>query len=110
MGEFLYEGAFSDYFRSHFLVPVISALWSTAPQYPYIVTLNGADRVDPSLVLARMRYDHPIYTPESVGAQHNLHRLSHGPVAFAGAYHGWGFHEDGYRSGAEAAAALGVPW
>lgn len=79
-------------------------------RHPYIVTLNGADRVDPGLVLARMRYDHPIYTPESVGAQRSLPRLNDGSLAFAGAYHGWGFHEDGCRSGAEAAAALGVPW
>ncbi|MFJ8846243.1 NAD(P)/FAD-dependent oxidoreductase [Streptomyces cyaneofuscatus] len=76
----------------------------------FVVTLNGADRVDPDSVRARMVYEHPVYTPESVSAQARLPALS-GPVtAFAGAYHGWGFHEDGCRSGAEAAAALGVAW
>ncbi|KPC78830.1 MULTISPECIES: NAD(P)/FAD-dependent oxidoreductase [unclassified Streptomyces] len=76
----------------------------------FVVTLNGADRVDPDLVRARMVYEHPVFTPESVAAQERLPALS-GPVtAFAGAYHGWGFHEDGCRSGAEAAAALGVDW
>ncbi|MGW1204020.1 NAD(P)/FAD-dependent oxidoreductase [Streptomyces cyaneofuscatus] len=76
----------------------------------FVVTLNGSDRVDPGSVRARMVYEHPVYTPESVSAQARLPALS-GPVtAFAGAYHGWGFHEDGCRSGAEAAAALGVAW
>ncbi|MBT2378534.1 amine oxidase [Streptomyces sp. CB00316] len=76
----------------------------------FVVTLNGSDRVDPDSVRARMVYEHPVYTPESVAAQARLPALS-GPVtAYAGAYHGWGFHEDGCRSGAEAAAALGVEW
>ncbi|MEU4263662.1 NAD(P)/FAD-dependent oxidoreductase [Streptomyces argenteolus] len=76
----------------------------------FVVTLNGADQVDPDLVRARTVYEHPVFTPESVAAQARLPALS-GPVtAYAGAYHGWGFHEDGCRSGAEAAAALGVTW
>ncbi|MFH9466895.1 NAD(P)/FAD-dependent oxidoreductase [Streptomyces clavifer] len=76
----------------------------------FVVTLNGADRIDPDLVRARMVYEHPVFTTESVAAQARLPALS-GPVtAYAGAYHGWGFHEDGCRSGAEAAAALGVTW
>ncbi|MFE1250780.1 NAD(P)/FAD-dependent oxidoreductase [Streptomyces sp. NPDC058735] len=76
----------------------------------FVVTLGGEDRVDPGRVLARMVYEHPVYTPESVAAQRLLPELSSGVCAFAGAYHGWGFHEDGCRSGAEAAAALGVRW
>ncbi|MFF1408603.1 NAD(P)/FAD-dependent oxidoreductase [Streptomyces sp. NPDC058289] len=77
---------------------------------PYVVTLNADDEVRPESVLAEMEYEHPVYTTESVAAQRLLPALS-GPVtAFAGAYHGWGFHEDGCRSGVEAAAALGVTW
>lgn len=76
----------------------------------FVVSLNGADRVGEDRVLARMTYEHPVYTPESVAAQRRLPGLG-GPVtAYAGAYHGWGFHEDGCRSGVEAAAALGVTW
>ncbi|MFJ8751146.1 NAD(P)/FAD-dependent oxidoreductase [Streptomyces sp. NPDC102441] len=76
----------------------------------FVVTLNGAERVDPDLVRARTVYEHPVFTPESVAAQAGLPALS-GPVtAFAGAYHGWGFHEDGCRSGVRAAQALGVTW
>lgn len=76
----------------------------------YVVTLGGEDRVDAARVLARMVYEHPVYTPESVAAQQRLPELRTRVTAFAGAYHGWGFHEDGCRSGVEAAAALGVTW
>ncbi|MEU6763334.1 FAD-dependent oxidoreductase [Streptomyces sp. NPDC046853] len=76
----------------------------------YVVTLGGKSLVSPDRVLARMAYEHPVYTPESLAAQRRLPSLN-GPVtAFAGAYHGWGFHEDGCRSGVEAALAMGVRW
>ncbi|GAA3386110.1 NAD(P)/FAD-dependent oxidoreductase [Streptomyces racemochromogenes] len=77
---------------------------------PHIVTLNPGDRIDESTVLARMTYEHPVYTAESVAAQSLLPTLNDGVTAYAGAYHGWGFHEDGCRSGARAAASLGVTW
>ena len=65
----------------------------------YLVTLN-ADRPDrPGTVLRRMVYEHPVYTPASVAAQRRLPGLNTGRTAFAGAYHGWGFHEDGCASG-----------
>ncbi|MEU9484807.1 FAD-dependent oxidoreductase [Streptomyces decoyicus] len=76
----------------------------------YLVTLNATDRVATHRVLARMVYEHPLYTPESVAAQQRLPQLNTAVTAFAGAYHGWGFHEDGCRSGVQAAAALGVRW
>ncbi|NEB76709.1 FAD-dependent oxidoreductase [Streptomyces sp. SID14478] len=76
----------------------------------YVVTLGGEDRVDPARVLARMVYEHPVYTPQSLAAQRRLPELGTAVTAFAGAYHGWGFHEDGCRSGVTAAAALGVRW
>ncbi|MGB3441588.1 MAG: FAD-dependent oxidoreductase [Actinophytocola sp.] len=77
---------------------------------PYVVTLNAAGRVDESAVLARMTYEHPVYTPESVAAQGLLPSLATERTVYAGAYHGWGFHEDGCASGVRAAAAFGVDW
>jgi uncharacterized protein len=76
----------------------------------YLVTLNSADRVRAESVLARMSYAHPLYTPESVAAQRRLPALNTPVLAYAGAYHGWGFHEDGCRSGIGAARSLGVSW
>ena len=66
--------------------------------------------IDPQRFTARMVYEHPIYTTESLAAQRDLPTLSTENTAYAGAYHGWGFHEDGCRSGVAAASALGVSW
>jgi uncharacterized protein len=76
----------------------------------YLVTLNPAAGIRPAAVLATMTYEHPLYTPASVAAQRRLPELNDGRLAFAGAYHGWGFHEDGCRSGAAAAVSLGGSW
>ena len=76
----------------------------------YLVTLGGEDLVDPGTVIARREYEHPLYTPESVAAQSRLADIGTDRIAFAGAYHGWGFHEDGARSGLNAAARLGHHW
>ena len=76
----------------------------------YVVTLNGEQHVDPATVIDRMSYEHPVYTTDSVAARHRLPQLNDGVVTFAGAYQGWGFHEDGARSGVDAAARLGVDW
>ncbi|MET0998013.1 MAG: DUF1365 family protein [Marmoricola sp.] len=76
----------------------------------FIVTLGGEDLVDQASVIETMEYAHPIYTPASVAAQRRLRECDTGRITFAGAWHGWGFHEDGARSGVEAAARLGVQW
>ena len=77
---------------------------------PFYVTLNATDRIDPAKVVATMSYRHPLYDLDAVRAQRRLPTLATERTAFAGAYHGWGFHEDGCRSGVEAAAAFGVHW
>ena len=88
----------------------LNRLQRLAEPEDYVVTLNGGDRVDPRQVIATMHYEHPIYTPESVAASRRLPELNDGTLAFAGAYHGWGFHEDGCAAGVRAAASLGVAW
>lgn len=81
----------------------MNRLQGHASSRQYLVTLNGSDQVDPSQVLAEMNYTHPEYTPKSVAASRHLDELNTESTAFAGAYHGWGFHEDGCRSGHAAA-------
>jgi predicted NAD/FAD-binding protein len=76
----------------------------------YLVTLNATGRIDPTKVVATMQYEHPQYDVAAIRAQQRLPDLATDRTVFAGAYHGWGFHEDGCRSGVEAARALGVSW
>ncbi|MDT7760331.1 MAG: uncharacterized protein QOH27_6229 [Mycobacterium sp.] len=88
----------------------ITRLMGLGEQHRYLVTLGGRDRIDPASVIADMTYAHPLYTPESVAAQRLLPTLDDDRVVFAGAYHGWGFHEDGAASGLRAAERLGAHW
>ena len=95
--------------------PVVVSYWMNRLQghraaQDFLVTLNDRERLDPGSVAAVMRYEHPIYTPEAVRAQTRLGGLATDRTVYAGAYHGWGFHEDGCRSGAQAARALGGTW
>ena len=82
----------------------------TSPD-PFVVTLNRSDKIDPAKVLARISYHHPVYTQASVHA-HTRKAEIQGVrrTWYAGAYWGWGFHEDGMRSAVDVAQALGVRW
>ena len=88
----------------------MNRLQGLPPDTDYIVTLGGREDIDPASVVAVMDYAHPAYSRQSVAAQARLPGLNTPVTAFAGAYHGWGFHEDGCRSGVAAARALGGSW
>tara|TARA_E500000178_G_scaffold301091_1_gene309775 strand:- start:2603 stop:3856 length:1254 start_codon:yes stop_codon:yes gene_type:complete len=65
----------------------------------FCVTLNNTRAVDPSKIIARMKYEHPVYTPESVAAQGRQREINgQDRVYFCGAYWRFGFHEDGVVS------------
>jgi predicted NAD/FAD-binding protein len=78
--------------------------------HDHVVTLNPAGHVAPGTITARMSYDHPIFTAEAVEAAGRLRDAGGDRLAFAGAHLGWGFHEDGCRSGVQAAESFGVRW
>ena len=69
----------------------------------YCVTLNNSAAIDPHQVIARMHYQHPVYTPESVAAQGRQAEIN-GPMRtyYCGAYWRYGFHEDGVVSALDA--------
>lgn len=75
------------------------------PDAPYLVTLNP--RTQPAGVLHEVDFAHPQLDRAALAAQTELARLSGAHrTYYAGAYLGYGFHEDGMRAGLAAAARL----
>ncbi|NND81606.1 MAG: FAD-dependent oxidoreductase [Gammaproteobacteria bacterium] len=71
------------------------------------VSLNSRDQIDASKVLAERHYSHPIFSAQSVTAIRQLPEINgRQRTAYAGAFWGWGFHEDGARSGWQAAQQI----
>jgi predicted NAD/FAD-binding protein len=75
---------------------------------PVLVTLNPAH--EPRDIVASFDYQHPIYDRAAIDAQAAIPSIQGTRRTwFAGAWTGFGFHEDGLRSGLAVATALGAP-
>ena len=75
-----------------------------------LASLNPLREPAPGTILAEFHYEHPQYDARVVAAQARLGEIQgQAGLWFAGAHWGYGFHEDGLRSGLQVAAALGVP-
>lgn len=73
----------------------------------YFVTLNPVRPIATRAVLHRERFAHPIFDGAAIRAQAQLAAVQgEGGVYLCGAWAGWGFHEDGMRSGLAAAARV----
>jgi predicted NAD/FAD-binding protein len=78
----------------------------SAPE-TFLVSLNQEGAVRSDKVLRTFTYHHPVYTPQSLRARRERDRISGvNRTWYCGAYWGFGFHEDGARSGEEVAQAL----
>lgn len=65
----------------------------------YFVTLNSAEMIDPSRIIAEVDYSHPVFTAKGVNAQARQAELNGANrTYFCGAYWRYGFHEDGVVS------------
>lgn len=88
----------------HYLINKLQPLPCTAP---VIVSLNPLEAPAPASVLGEFDYAHPVFDAAAIAAQGRLPALQGVQHTwFAGAWTGYGFHEDGLRSGLGIAAAL----
>jgi predicted NAD/FAD-binding protein len=77
----------------------MNILQSLRAPVEFCVSLNLDAHLDPSKVIRTLTYHHPVYCPESLAARSRRAEISGvNRTYFAGAYWGYGFHEDGVNS------------
>ncbi|MDW8336102.1 MAG: FAD-dependent oxidoreductase [Tepidimonas sp.] len=104
-----YERAADDHTES---ARVCLHYWLNALQplpfaQPVVESLNPVRPIDPACVLAELDYAHPVFDAAAIDAQRRVAQLQGlQRTWYAGAWLGYGFHEDGLQSGYAAADAL----
>jgi cyclopropane-fatty-acyl-phospholipid synthase len=92
----------------------LNRLQNLKTEQDIFVSLNPHHRPDPELTHKRVVMAHPQFTPATLTARSALHQFQgKGGLWFCGAWQGYGFHEDGCRSGFEVATQLSnipLPW
>ena len=104
--------------RRHQQIDVCVTYWMNLLQgldadVPLFVTLNPLTPPDPAKTLASFDYMHPVFDEGAIAAQKRLGEIQgKRGLYFCGAWTGYGFHEDGLRSGLDVAEMLGMarPW
>ena len=88
----------------HYLINVLQPLpW----QKPVVVSLNPVREPAPSTVIQEIAYDHPVFDQAAIDAQARLPAIQGTQgVWYAGAWCGYGFHEDGFQAGLRAAKLI----
>ncbi len=72
-----------------------------------VVSLNPTQPIDPAKVIRRFDYAHPVFDLAAIEAQQHMHRIQgQQNTWYAGAWLGYGFHEDGLKSGLSVAREL----
>jgi len=106
--NFLSNGMAEDSGRPAQVSYWMNRLQGIRDERPLFVSLNPTRAPDPALVHGEFDYAHPLYDRASFAGQQAMARIQgRRGIWFAGAWLGYGFHEDGLRSGLQVAEALG---
>ena len=74
---------------------------------PVLVSLNPVRPLRPEHILQSMQYAHPIFDGPAIQAQTRLPNVQgQDGIWLAGAWTRYGFHEDGFQSGLQAAHGI----
>jgi len=94
--------AWNFVYRDHqtFTVYYMNRLQKISDKKDYFININGETLVDPSKVLKRIEYFHPIFDQAAIKAQSKLSELNveNSPLYYCGSYFRYGFHEDALMS------------
>ncbi len=91
----------------------MNQLQNLPEEFPLFVSLNPIREPRAGTTLASFDYMHPVFDTEALAAQRRLPEIQGARrLHYCGAWTGYGFHEDGLRSGFAVAEALGArrPW
>jgi predicted NAD/FAD-binding protein len=92
---------------------LINRLQPLPTDTPVIVSLNPLQAPDPARVHGEFRYSHPVFTRHATAIQRQIEQGNgRGGIWLAGAWLGYGFHEDGLASALHVARRLdtAAPW
>jgi predicted NAD/FAD-binding protein len=74
---------------------------------PVVVSLNPLQSIDPATIVGEYDYAHPVFDLKAIDAQKRVPLLQgQHHTWYAGAWTGYGFHEDGLKSGLQVGRAL----
>ncbi|RED13990.1 NAD(P)/FAD-dependent oxidoreductase [Pontivivens insulae] len=106
--NFLSGGAEADATRPAPITYWMNRLQTLETRQDLFVSLNPEHLPEHGKLHGTFNYAHPLFTQEAFDAQSDIDAIQgRGGVWYAGAWLGYGFHEDGLRSGLRVAAALG---
>lgn len=91
----------------------MNRLQNLNPDFPLFVSLNPLDAPEERHILGVYDYDHPLFNQAAMDAQTRLDDIQGvRNLWFAGAWAGYGFHEDGLKAGLRVALSMGaeLPW